>query len=371
MSEGLLTRDDFRNGVFARDGHKCVVCGEPAQDAHHIIERRLWPDGGYYLDNGASLCGTHHIDAERTVLSCDSIREAAGIARTILPPHLYDDQPYDKWGNPILPNGRRLKGELADDESVKKVTEGYIDFTHLVKYPRTYHLPWSEGLTKDDRQLESVEHFVGKEVVVTKKMDGENTTMYRDFIHARSPSGGNHPTRDWVKALWGQISYEIPEGWRFCGENLYAEHSIHYKGLPSYFLLFSIWNDKNICLSWDETVMWGDILGLWTEKDTLLWRGTWDEEAIKALRVDSTKDEGYIVRTVGEFHYKDFRRNVAKYVRKNHVHTHGHWMKQVPVPNELDPKWREMPEVNRDGSGSVPLGGELVTDYRGKHKTRL
>ncbi len=26
----LLTRDDFREGVFARDNHKCVFCGEPA-----------------------------------------------------------------------------------------------------------------------------------------------------------------------------------------------------------------------------------------------------------------------------------------------------------------------------------------------------
>lgn len=53
----LLTRDDFREFVFKRDNHKCVVCGEPAVDAHHILERRLFHDSGYYLDNGASLCG--------------------------------------------------------------------------------------------------------------------------------------------------------------------------------------------------------------------------------------------------------------------------------------------------------------------------
>ena len=39
----LLTRDQFRNGVFARDGNRCVLCGNIAQDAHHILERRLWP----------------------------------------------------------------------------------------------------------------------------------------------------------------------------------------------------------------------------------------------------------------------------------------------------------------------------------------
>jgi len=33
----LLTRDEFREGVFKRDNYKCVVCGAPAKDAHHII----------------------------------------------------------------------------------------------------------------------------------------------------------------------------------------------------------------------------------------------------------------------------------------------------------------------------------------------
>ena len=51
-----LTRDDFREKTFERDNHKCVICGEPAQDAHHIIERRLWGESqGYCIDNGSKL----------------------------------------------------------------------------------------------------------------------------------------------------------------------------------------------------------------------------------------------------------------------------------------------------------------------------
>jgi len=59
----LLSRTEFREGVFERDKLKCVICGAPAVDAHHIIERRLFPDGGYYLDNGSSLCGDCHMKA--------------------------------------------------------------------------------------------------------------------------------------------------------------------------------------------------------------------------------------------------------------------------------------------------------------------
>src|SRR5258708_16042423 len=114
-------RDAFRNAVFAGDRNLCVICGEAGQDAHHIVERRLWPDGGYYLDSGATLCGLHHVQAEQTTLSCEQIREAAGINRVVLPPHLYPDERYDKWGNAILPSGLRMRGELFDDESVQKI----------------------------------------------------------------------------------------------------------------------------------------------------------------------------------------------------------------------------------------------------------
>ncbi len=38
----LLTRDEFRESVFARDQYTCVFCNKPAVDARHILERRLW-----------------------------------------------------------------------------------------------------------------------------------------------------------------------------------------------------------------------------------------------------------------------------------------------------------------------------------------
>jgi predicted restriction endonuclease len=103
--EKLMTRDEFRNAVFERDNHRCVICNEQAVDAHHIMERRLWPDGGYYLNNGASLCEEHHIEAEKTNISTEEIRKSAGIEVILLPPHLYDDAEYDTWGNEILKNG--------------------------------------------------------------------------------------------------------------------------------------------------------------------------------------------------------------------------------------------------------------------------
>ena len=61
--------------------------------------------------------------------------------------------------------------------------------TSYVKYPRTPHLPWSPGATADDRVHTDLAGLEGREIVVTEKLDGENTTIYRDHVHARPPFG--------------------------------------------------------------------------------------------------------------------------------------------------------------------------------------
>jgi len=68
-----MTRTEFRQAILERDHNFCVICQNFAQDAHHIMERRLFPDGGYYLDNGAASYGDHHKKAEYAVLSCDKV----------------------------------------------------------------------------------------------------------------------------------------------------------------------------------------------------------------------------------------------------------------------------------------------------------
>lgn len=346
MTRILLDRDTFRESVFTRDGFSCVICGEPAKDAHHIIERRLFSDGGYYLNNGASLCEKHHIEAEQTTLTCDEIRKAAKIETVVLPEHFYSDVEYDKWGNEILRNGTRIKGDLFDDPSVQKILkQGNVLslFANRVKYPRTFHLPWSPGMNRDDRQMTDVSIFEGQQVMICEKLDGENTTWYRDYLHARSLDSDSHPSRTWVKNLWAQKGYEIPEGWRVCGENMFAKHAIHYtneKGNPlsTYFYMFSIWNEKNFCLSWDETEEWAELLGLTLVP--ILYKGVWDMDIINALnkQMESNPDtiEGYVVRLSREYHYSEFRKVCGKYVRKNHVqNNHGHWSQQKIVKNEL------------------------------------
>lgn len=328
----LLSRKEFQEAVFKRDRYCCVFCKETHIEAHHIIERRLFKgpgeQSGYFLDNGASVCNPCHLLCEMTVFSVEHVREACGITSIVIPEHLYRDQLYDKWGNPVLPNGKRLRGELFYDESVQKILEkgeALQDFVEYVKYPRTPHLPWSPGITDDDRVMYDLRQFEGEEVVVTIKMDGENTSLYRDYIHARSLDYGSHPSRSWVRRFHAEHQYDIPDGWRVIGENLYAKHSIHYKHLESYFYGFSVWNDHNYCLPWEETLEWFALLGI--VPVPVLYKGIYDYERIRAHEktFNFECDEGYVIRMSRGFPYGEFRHVLGKFVRPQHVKSEDHW----------------------------------------------
>lgn len=215
-----------------------------------------------------------------------------------------------------------------------------------VKYSRTAHLPWSEGCGSDDILLKHCSDFDNREVIVTEKLDGENTTIYSDaFVHARSIDSSHHESRSWLKRYASTFSHDIPFGHRICGENLYAYHSIFYSNLPSYFLAFGIYNEYDLCLSWDDTVFICNVLGISTVP--VIYRGIWDVDKIKKVwtgqgtyptfdspeMTQPTNAEGYVVRLADEFDQKDFSKYCAKYVRKNHVQTDQHWMNKSVVRN--------------------------------------
>ena len=204
------------------------------------------------------------------------------------------------------------------------------------KYPRTPHIPQSPGATNDDKVLNDLNHLMGQQVVITEKMDGENTTLYSDYYsHARSIDSQHHPSRNWVKAFHSEIGHQINTGWRICGENLYARHSIPYDELESYFYAFSIWDESNFCISWNATVIYCNHFGITTVP--VLWKGLLTESILNLLiqNLDLEKQEGLVIRLAAGFEYNKFDKSVAKYVRKNHVTTDKHWMSQAIITNGL------------------------------------
>ncbi|GAA0315965.1 RNA ligase family protein [Sphingomonas oligophenolica] len=216
-----------------------------------------------------------------------------------------------------------------------------------LKYPRTYHLPTSPGLQNDDRRLPSLAPFLGKRIIVSEKIDGEGTTMTRAKTYPRSPDGRYHPSRDWMKAHHARKARDIPPGWRISGEYAFARHSIAYarslgNALPSYFLGFGAWDERNILLGWDQTLEVFEMLDI--VPVPVLHDGLFDEAVLAriAAALDPVRQEGFVVRVAEPIPYPPavegagrFFPTIAKWVRKGHVQTDQHWLLGPVIPNEL------------------------------------
>jgi hypothetical protein len=193
-----------------------------------------------------------------------------------------------------------------------------------MKYPRTFHLPCSMGGTSDDKRLTDVLMFDGIQLVYTEKLDGENTVMTNQTIHARSEDGYSNEWQTYMKREWNTFRFNIPDGMTICGENLYAVHSIEYERLTSYFYVFNIM-EGDIVLSWNDTVYWAELIGL--PVVPVIRFGAIDEMPIPSCSAFGSTCEGYVVRNIEAFPVTEFKTNVAKCVRENHVQTDVHWRK--------------------------------------------
>ena len=208
-----------------------------------------------------------------------------------------------------------------------------------VKYPRTLHLPNSLGVTSDDKIIQDLTPFLQRMLVISEKMDGENTSMTSNAFWARSLDSKNHPSRNYVKQLWGNIKHKIPEGFRICGENLYAKHSIWYQELPSYFLVHSIWIE-NDCLSWEDTKYICADLELVTVP--IIGYGIYSNELelLKSVeffigQLNLELSEGLVIRYDESFSYDKFSTSVVKWVREKHIASNEHWMHSKIKANTL------------------------------------
>lgn len=326
----LLSRDEFRKRVFERDNCKCVVCTEKAVDAHHIIERKLWPDEGYYLDNGASLCEVHHKLAETNHLCPSVIRTYARIGKVVLPPSFNKDWDYDKWGKRLIKWNQTNSGGVI---------------THT-KYPSTSYLDFSPGGTGDkDREIADIQSFLNVPLVFTIKMDGSNVKINNDYISARNGIVADHKSFDMLKAMHKNLMKNVPTGVDIFGEWLYVKHSISYVDnlkLNSYLQLFAVFNrNTNLWSSWKDVEYVAKFLGFPTP--LVLHKEVKFDDQWKLTKfivgegdkVIKQGHEGIVIRSAYPFHWSQLGRFVAKYVRKDHVQTDEHWSSQPIVRNEV------------------------------------
>lgn len=203
----------------------------------------------------------------------------------------------------------------------------------MSKYPRTYHFDFSPGATNDDRIAKSYENLIGKQIVITEKLDGSNTAMTDEGVYGRSHAQfTQNPWDREVRNLHKMVfENELGDGVFVFGENMEGIHSIEYSNLTSYFYIFGI-RDNDIWFDWNKVEEWAEIFDVPTVP--VLFKGIVNsEEELRELVEKLSKQpsalggirEGVVVRNAGVFHNDDFSDNVIKWVRAGHVQTSIHW----------------------------------------------
>ena len=216
-----------------------------------------------------------------------------------------------------------------------------------IKFPRIYHLPTSPGISSDDKVATNsmLDELSREVVVVTEKLDGENTAFFLNdgqiSTHARSPNPRPHPSRNYLKRFLSERYVEIasqPAYYKFFGEYLYAKHSIEYVDLEDYLYLFAILDaSTNYWLAWGKVVAVAKQLRLPVPK--VIYTGKFDTFAIaetfeKYKNSVSHEIEGYVIRPERSFAYNKDVYLAVKWVRKGHVTTNEHWTTNW-YPNKL------------------------------------
>ena len=207
------------------------------------------------------------------------------------------------------------------------------------KYPSTKHWPWSQTVHRDDTVHDNPEMFVGREVVVTEKLDGGNTCLFRGEVYARSVDSPS--TAGWMAMVkkhhgW-KLAHRMEWGWAIYGEDLYGIHSIEYDPMleSETYHVFAVRDTscgREWFESWDSVNYVAGLHSLPVVPE--VYRGTFDsvgqiteffEDELQRPSSLGPEREGFVMRIAEGFQASVFELAVCKYVRKDHVQTDEHW----------------------------------------------
>lgn len=311
-------------------------------EVHHIIERKLWDDGGYIPDNGATVCNYHHRLAERNIIPPQAFWQWLDIEDPPLPEQ-FDNMAIDKWGE-----------DLA--------VPPWKEHRENIKYPSTRHLPWSHERDTDDTAHKEVDNFLGYHLVATVKMDGGNAMLVKDTENPIRARNGRHADKDHFDMAkqwyWENDLYsKIPEHYQVFGEWLYAKHSIHYgcdcdepcedvgPALDDYFQVFGVYDTRfDLWLGWHDTMKFalGNDMAVVPAATGMYGFGEydnrgkfWNDAYELSQKVVEQGHEGIVIRSMYPFQYGQIEERLGKYVRPGHVKEgEKHWSKRALVQNQ-------------------------------------
>ena len=206
------------------------------------------------------------------------------------------------------------------------------------KYPRTPHWPWSATIHADDRVHQSPERFVGRDVVVTEKLDGSLVCLHRGDVFLRSMDAPS--SAPWLAMVRKHHAWKLAAApdLAIYGEDLYGIHSIEYAPMAEADT-FRVFGVRARIGGRDRFVDWEGVEAAAAQRDLpvvpVVFRGSFpsvdavtaffESEIQRPSRVGGPDCEGFVLRDADAFEADQFSRAVVKYVRPNHVQTDRHW----------------------------------------------
>ena len=202
----------------------------------------------------------------------------------------------------------------------------------MLKYPKTPYWPYSPGAPRDG-ELADPTRFVGRPVVVTEKLDGGNTLLYRGRVYARSVSAPS--TGKWMAMVKKHHAWKVMEpDVLLYGEDVYGVHSIEYDPVPENetFYAFALRMGDGRFTSFRAMVSYARDRAI--PVVPILFEGTFETVAdlrdfvSRAHREPAALGgarEGVVIRAAHRFPADEFRSNVCKSVRAGHVQSEEHW----------------------------------------------
>lgn len=120
----------------------------------------------------------------------------------------------------------------------------------LPKYPRTYHIEGSKGVSDPDAIPFS--YLRGKNLVVEEKMDGSMVSIHFDESATLKIQHRNHEVQGpefallkrWLSEIQNELFDRLEDRFVLYGEWLFACHTIFYNYLPSYFLEYDVYDKQ-------------------------------------------------------------------------------------------------------------------------------
>ena len=207
-----------------------------------------------------------------------------------------------------------------------------------MKYPKTLYYTYSPSVGRDDKHVEGLFKFINHDIVITEKIDGTNTRLYKGNVYDRSKS--SEPAKGaWfsmVKRFHAQKTRN--HDFMIYGEDIYGIHSIKYMPVKpqNTFMAFALYNPSTkMFLEWEtfeEMMRARDIPTV-----PILFKGIFESVADlnnfirDAHQLPSSIGgirEGIVIRVARSFGLREFEAAVCKSVRREHVQSDAeHWTK--------------------------------------------